>query len=108
MSEYLKVQEVPGLYGKLKIDEKRIQKIWADQNHLNKELSTECGNKLKIISSGIWNLSEEGPDFKDASILLNDKKITGDVEIHFRTEDWNRHYHHKDPNYNRVVLHVVL
>ena len=108
MSEYLKVQEVPGLYGKLKIDEKRIQKIWADQNHLNKEISTECGNKLKIISSGIWNLSEEGPDFKDASILLNDKKITGDVEIHFRTEDWNRHYHHKDPNYNRVVLHVVL
>jgi hypothetical protein len=108
MLENLKVQEVPGLYGKLKIDEKTIQKIWAEQNHLNTELTTECGNKLKILSSGKWNLSEEGPDFKDASILLDDKKITGDIEIHFHREDWNKHYHHKDSNYNRVVLHVVL
>jgi hypothetical protein len=33
--------------------------------------------------------------------------VQGDIEFHIRTSDWLRHGHHRDANYNRVVLHVV-
>ncbi|MBT5717232.1 MAG: DUF2851 family protein [Opitutae bacterium] len=102
------VREVPGLYGSIKVDEKTIQKIWAEQNFNQLKLKTELGKKLKILSPGTWNQSEEGPDFKNAHLLLDRKEIRGDVEIHFLAEDWFYHQHHKDPNYNRVILHVTL
>ena len=40
------VKEVPGLYGSLKVDEKIIQKIWAEQNFNQINLETESGKKL--------------------------------------------------------------
>ena len=42
------VREVPGLYGSIKVDEKTIQKIWAEQNFNQLKLKTELGEKLKI------------------------------------------------------------
>ena len=102
------VKEVPGLYGSLKVDEKIIQKIWAEQNFNQINLETESGKKLKILSPGTWNQSEEGPDFKNAHLLLDRKEISGDVEIHFHSEDWRKHRHDEDSNYNRVILHVTL
>ena len=92
----------------LKYDEKLIQKVWAEQNFSSINLNTDLGLPLKILSPGKWNLSEEGPDFKNASILLNNKEITGDVEIHFNSKDWYKHNHHLDPNFKKVILHVVL
>ena len=102
------VREVPGLYGSLKVDEKIIQKIWAEQNFNQIDLKTESGKKLKILSPGTWNQSEEGPDFKNAHLLLDRKEVSGDVEIHFHSEDWRKHRHNEDSNYNRVILHVTL
>jgi hypothetical protein len=34
--------------------------------------------------------------------------LTGDVELHVDAPDWNAHRHHVDPNYNGVILHVVM
>ncbi len=102
------VREVPGLYGTLKVDEKIIQKIWAEQNFNQIGLQTESGEKLKVLSPGTWNKSEEGPDFKNAHLLLNSKETWGDIEIHFQSEDWLKHRHNEDANYNRVILHVTL
>jgi len=102
------VKEVPGLYGSLKVDEKIIQKIWSEQNFNQINLETESGKKLKILSPGTWNQSEEGPDFKNAHLLLDRKEVRGDVEIHFHSEDWRKHRHNEDSNYNRVILHVTL
>ena len=108
MSDVQVVNEVPGLYGNLKVDEKTIQKIWADQNFNQSNLKTESGEKLKILSPGTWNKSEEGPDFKNASLLLDNREIKGDIEIHFQSDDWQKHRHHEDSNYNQVILHVTL
>ena len=67
---------------------------------------TTCGKKLVILSRGTWNL-EAGPDFLNAKISIDDKVITGDIEIHIHTSDWKLHGHSKDPAYANVVLHVV-
>lgn len=108
MSELLKTNEIPSIYGTLRVEEKIIQRIWAEQNFIDSELRTECGLPLKILSPGKWNLSEEGPDFKNASLMINGTKKHGDIEIHFNTKEWYDHGHHLDPNYNRVVLHITL
>ena len=108
MSELLKTNEIPSIYGSLRVEEKIIQRIWAEQNFIDSKLRTECGLNLKILSPGKWNLSEEGPDFKNASLVINGTKKHGDIEIHFHSKEWYDHGHHLDPNYNRVVLHITL
>ena len=108
MTDIQLVEEVPGLYGALRVEEKVVQKIWADQDFDKRELVTECGKKVIISSPGIWNLAEEGPDFKNASISLDNSPVDGDIEIHFNSSDWEKHGHHKDVNYNRVLLHVTF
>ena len=102
------VEEVPGLYGMLRVEEKVIQQIWADQDFDRIDLHTECGQRVTISSPGVWNLAEEGPDFKNASLTLDDLPVEGAIEIHFHSSDWEKHQHHQDLNYNRVVLHVTL
>ena len=102
------IQEVPGLYGSFRVDENVIQKIWSEQDFNLENLLTSCGMKLKIISPGIWNRTEEGPDFKNAVIKLNDQEYTGDIEIHFDAREWKNHGHNLNKNFDRVILHVTL
>lgn len=85
--------------------EKFLYHIW-DQQHLNPELSSAKGLKLKIKFPGHWNKGK-GPDFKNAIIEIDGKDCQGDVEIHHTTYDWIAHGHHEDSNYNKVILHVV-
>lgn len=62
---------------------------------------------MAVIRQGERN-SGDGPDFKKAEIRIGGLRFYGDVELHLRPEDWNRHGHHNDRRYNQVVLHVVL
>ena len=108
MTKKIEVAEAPGLYGPLAVEEKVIQQIWEKSDFMIDDLQTTHGEALKIMNSGKWNLAEEGPDFKEATISIDGRKVTGDVEIHFEEKDWIRHRHHKDPAYARVILHVLL
>ena len=74
MASFQGVEEIPGLYGSLRIEEKVIQQIWADQDFNDLELHTECGKRLIISNPGIWNRAEEGPDFKNASLSIDQLK----------------------------------
>ena len=85
--------------------EKFLQVIW-NERRLSLELHTEDGQELKILSPGTWNVSA-GPDFTSAALLLDGHLVTGDVEIHRLSSDWNRHGHSDDNLYDGVVLHVV-
>ena len=61
-----------------------------------------------MVYSGRPN-NRAGPDFRDAIVTTEDGElIFGDVELHLRARDWYGHGHHSDPNYNGVVLHVVV
>lgn len=61
---------------------------------------------VKILSAGTWN-TEAGPDFKNAKIKISNKIMTGDVELHFKASDWQKHGHSNNPEYVNVILHVV-
>jgi hypothetical protein len=75
--------------------------LFNKQNYL-----TVSGDKLEIISVGLHNLNA-GPDFESAQLRIGDTLWAGNVEIHIRSSDWNRHQHQFDPAYENVILHVV-
>ena len=65
------------------------------------------GEKVEIMSPGIHNESDAGPDFSSAKVRVGEMIWVGNVEIHLKTSDWYEHLHHFDPSYQNVVLHVV-
>lgn len=101
------VAEVQGLYGPFTLSERVIQKVWLKQDFSLVDLKTVSGKKLVIKDPGRWNFNE-GPDFKEAKLVLDSAEVVGDVEIHFNLSDWRHHRHEYDKNYDRVRLHVVL
>jgi hypothetical protein len=89
------------------VDERLVQVIWQEQMVRGAELKTAGGKRLEVIETGRWNTGR-GPDFLGARIRLAGVEISGDVEIHVHSEDWRRHGHHQDFEYNTVILHVFL
>jgi hypothetical protein len=87
--------------------EKEVARLWHSQSFDRKDLATEDGLPVEVISPG-WPNDDRGPDFKQAVIQLGRVLTRGDIEIHIRSSSWREHGHHLDTGYNRVVLHVVL
>src|SRR6266496_6800810 len=86
--------------------ERLLQFIWQFQYFNKSELTTSAGEIVQIIFPGGYN-TNQGPDFSDAKIKIGNETWAGNVQLHFKTSDWNKHQHHKDSNYNNVILHVV-
>ena len=86
--------------------EQLLQFIWQFQYFNKSELTTSAGETLQIIFPGRHN-TNQGPDFSDAKIKISNTTWAGNIELHFKTSDWEKHSHHKDENYNNVILHVV-
>lgn len=103
----IQIQEIQGLYGPFTLSERVIQKIWLRQDFAAEGLSTQSGKTLSVKDPGRWNLLD-GPDFKEARLVLNGRELIGDVEIHFHVADWYDHQHERNSGYDRVALHVVL
>lgn len=80
--------------------------LW--KNRLFEPLSpvTFDGESVEIINVGRHNI-HAGPDFSDARIRIARTLWAGNVEIHVRASDWNRHGHQTDPLYRNTILHVV-
>jgi Protein of unknown function (DUF2851) len=88
------------------ITEKSLHYIWQFQYFNNKQLLSVGGEAIQIIHPGYLN-TNQGPDFLDAKIKINNTLWAGSVELHIKTSDWQAHKHSKDKNYNNVILHVV-
>ena len=108
MREENGIAEAPGLYGTFSAEEKLVQKIWNNADFKTENILTTDGKNLKILDFGKWNLGDEGPDFKGATITFDGERVSGDVEIHFEEKDWKKHGHSHDSAYGKVILHVVL
>ncbi len=67
---------------------------------------TSEGDPVEIVQVGRHNI-HAGPDFFDARIRIGKTLWAGNIEIHLRASDWNRHGHQNDPLYANTILHVV-
>ena len=68
-------------------------------------IAANAGN-ITVINAGKLN-KHEGPDIKDAILIINDKVVKGPIECHISTLDWYRHGHENNPVYQSVILHIV-
>lgn len=102
------VAELQGLYGPFTFPEKLLQKIWWHGDFDHDQAKTGDAKRVSVLHPGRWN-HLGGPDFRGARIKLGDgTEMTGDVEVHLRSTDWDAHGHARDPAYDHVILHVVL
>lgn len=84
-----------------------IHFIWKLKRLPFHRLKTTQGKDVHILNNGIHNISESGPDFFNARMVLEKIEWAGQIEMHVKSSDWYRHGHHHDAAYNNVVLHVV-
>lgn len=89
--------------------ERHLQCIWADDRLRPALLATATGERVQVEHPGDWNTGP-GPDFLNAALRVGPelRRLTGDVEIHIRPLDWQRHRHAGDPRYRRVCAHVAF
>lgn len=90
----------------MKMNEDFLQYIWQHQL-LEGELRTVDGLAVVVERPGTLN-RDAGPDFMDAHIRIGDTLWVGNVEVHVKASDWNRHNHSTNHAYDNVVLHVVF
>jgi hypothetical protein len=86
--------------------EKLLHYIWKHQILPLKTLKATNGKMIEIIDPGCHN-HNQGPDFFNAKVRIDGTIWAGNIEVHLKSSDWNRHGHHHDPQYNNTILHVV-
>ncbi|HEX9951347.1 MAG TPA: DUF2851 family protein [Rubricoccaceae bacterium] len=89
------------------VPEAVVQHAWGRGLFGRDALQTTEGEAVRVDRTGRLNRAS-GPDFSGALVHIGGLAWAGDVEIHRTSADWERHGHHTDPAYSRVVLHVVL
>ncbi len=86
--------------------EELLHFVWQSKLLLHQTLVTTSGLPVSIIHTGTRN-ANAGPDFFNARLTIGDTQWAGNIEIHIRSSDWDRHRHTSDEAYNNVILHVV-
>ncbi|MGE0562204.1 MAG: DUF2851 family protein [Flavobacteriales bacterium] len=88
------------------INEDFLHYIWNFKLFNTLNLKTSNNETVQIIKSGQHN-TDAGPDFFNAQIKIDSTTWAGNVEIHIKSSDWDKHYHEKDAAYDNVIMHVV-
>lgn len=83
-----------------------LQYIWKFQLFNRSELECTNGDRIIIIQPGNHN-TNQGPDFLQGKVKIENTTWVGNIEIHINSSQWNQHDHSNDPNYQNVILHVV-
>ena len=79
--------------------------LWA-QKLLNTDLYVQDNSTITILNPGYRN-HDSGPDFFNARIKIASEIWAGNIEIHVKSSDWNKHGHSNDKAYDNIILHVV-
>jgi len=88
------------------MNEDFLKYVWKYRRYASLPIATSCGKSLEIIHPGIENF-DAGPDFSNARIRIEDTIWAGNIEIHVKSSDWFKHFHHQNKAYNNIILHVV-
>lgn len=86
--------------------ERLLQYLWQFQYYNRQSSILDNGDPFQVIHPGRFN-TNQGPDFLEAKIRIEETLWVGHVEVHVKTSDWFKHAHQFDRNYDNVVLHVV-
>ncbi len=86
--------------------ERLLQFIWQFQYFNHKDLRTTNNELLQVLHPGQLN-HNQGPDFLEAKIKIENTILAGSIELHLAASHWFVHAHDTDANYNNVILHVV-
>lgn len=87
------------------MDERGVARLWKS-GRLSRFID-DTGNEVEVIYAGRKS-SFSGCDFQDAVIMINGKRVTGNIEVHVDSDLWVKHGHQWNPAYNGIVLHVVM
>ena len=88
------------------MNERFLHHVWSQRVFQFEPLLTKSGEPLQILQTGLYN-HDAGPDFFNARLRIGGAEWAGNVEIHLRSSDWNRHGHQSDPLYGNCILHAV-
>jgi len=83
-----------------------LQFIWKMKRLPNRPLLSTSGAAVSIIDFGESN-DNQGPDFLNGRVRIDEIEFVGSIEIHVNGSDWLKHKHSKSKLYDNVVLHVV-
>lgn len=86
--------------------EEFLHYIWKFQLMSKLDVVTTSGENLCVQEVGIQN-TDAGPDFFNGKLQIGETIWGGNIEIHIKSSDWNRHNHQTDKAYSNVILHVV-
>ncbi|WP_346862980.1 DUF2851 family protein [uncultured Draconibacterium sp.] len=86
--------------------EEFLQYIWENRHFYTEKLRTTDKQPLEILNPGKRN-SDSGPDFFNAKIKIDNTIWAGNIEIHKKASDWEKHNHNTNKAYDSVILHVV-
>lgn len=86
--------------------EELIAYVWKHRL-CGRHFHTVDGEDLEVLHPGVSN-GNAGPDFLNARLRIEGTLWAGNVELHWKASDWERHHHSSDPRYNNVILHVVM
>ncbi len=89
------------------MNEHYLHYLWKMKRLPIHQMKLVDGRNFSLLDFGSYNEFENGPDFKNGSIVLDELTWFGSIEMHVNASDWYKHKHHTDPNYNNVILHVV-
>ncbi len=88
------------------MQESLMQYVWQHRLWEGANLTANDGRTVRVLDPGLLN-RDAGPDFFNAKVEIGGQLWVGNIEIHVRASDWQRHGHHTNKAYDSVVLHVV-
>lgn len=88
------------------ISEELLSYLWEYKKFKTSNLYSEEGIPIQIIDTGEKNFTD-GPDFTQVRLRINGQLWAGSTEIDVSAQNWEKHNHHSNPNYNNVILRVI-
>ncbi|WP_299247619.1 DUF2851 family protein [uncultured Cytophaga sp.] len=88
------------------VKEELLWVLWRNILFSVEDLKTTSGESIIIKRAGTLN-AHAGPDFTYALVSIGGMEWCGDIEIHTKASDWNKHKHYINDAYESVILHVV-
>ncbi|HET6226120.1 MAG TPA: DUF2851 family protein [Bacteroidia bacterium] len=86
--------------------EELLHHLWKFRLFNQFGLKTTTHEAIEIVKMGEHN-QHAGPDFFNSKIKIAETLWAGNVEVHIRASDWNKHGHQQDKGYDNIILHVV-